>query len=112
MRHGLVFLDFVNLPGATLRHALKRLAKRGGGGQRGVGNVARDEVGEWIQVILNRGAAQQNQGPDSNSQFKSNKRSVDEVEAEIRAAFESHKCELTDDSQNTRRFVHDSTEDE
>lgn len=47
-----------------------------------------------------------------NSQFKSNKRSEDEVGAEIRAAFESHKCELTDDSQNARRFVHDSTEDE
>jgi hypothetical protein len=47
-----------------------------------------------------------------NSQVKSNKRSEDEVAADTRAAFESHKCELTDDSQNARRFVHDSTEDE
>ena len=35
-----------------------------------------------------------------NSQFKSNKRSEDEVEIEIRAAFDAHKCELKDDSQN------------
>jgi NMD protein affecting ribosome stability and mRNA decay len=46
-----------------------------------------------------------------NSQFKSNKRSEDEVEAEIRAAFDAHKCELTDDNQNTQRFVRDFTED-
>ena len=36
-----------------------------------------------------------------NSQFKSNKRSEeDEVEAEIRAAFDAHRCELMEDSQN------------
>ena len=46
-----------------------------------------------------------------NSQVKSNKRSEDEVEAEIRAAFESHKCELTDDSQNAQRVKRDFTED-
>jgi hypothetical protein len=35
-----------------------------------------------------------------NAQLKSNKRSEDEVEIEIRAAFDAHKCELKDDSQN------------
>jgi hypothetical protein len=35
-----------------------------------------------------------------NSQFKSNKSSEDEVEAEIRAAFDAHRCELMDDRQN------------
>jgi hypothetical protein len=45
-----------------------------------------------------------------NSQFKSNKRSEDEVEAEIRAAFEAHRCELMD-SGHARRFTGDLTED-
>ena len=35
-----------------------------------------------------------------NSQFKSNKRSEDDVEIEIRAALDAQKCELKDDSQN------------
>jgi hypothetical protein len=35
-----------------------------------------------------------------NSQLKSNQRSEDEVEIEIRAAFDVHKCGLKDDSQN------------
>jgi NMD protein affecting ribosome stability and mRNA decay len=46
-----------------------------------------------------------------NSQFKSNKRSEDEVEAEIRAAFESHKCKLMDESRNAQRVERDFTED-
>ena len=45
-----------------------------------------------------------------NSQFKSNKRSEDEVEAEIRAAFDAHRCELQD-SQSTQRVERDFTED-
>jgi hypothetical protein len=45
-----------------------------------------------------------------NSQFKSNKRSEDEVEAEIRAAFDAHRCELMGDSQNAQPFVRDFTE--
>ena len=44
------------------------------------------------------------------SQFKSNKRSQDEAEIEIRAAFDAHECTPTDS--NARRSVHDSTEDE
>jgi hypothetical protein len=45
-----------------------------------------------------------------NSQFKSNKRSEDEVEAEIRAAFDAHRCELMDDSQNAQRVDRSSRE--
>ena len=47
-----------------------------------------------------------------NSQFASNKHSEDEVEIEIRAAFDAHKCELMDDSQNAQRVQRDFTEDE
>lgn len=47
-----------------------------------------------------------------NSQFKSNKRSEDEGEIEIRAAFDAHECTPMDCSRNARRIVHDSTEDE
>ena len=46
-----------------------------------------------------------------NSQFKSNKRTEDEVESEIRAAFDAHRCELMDDSQNSQRVERDFTGD-
>ncbi len=46
-----------------------------------------------------------------NSQFKSNKRSEDEVEIEIRAAFDAHRCELMEDSQNAHRVERGSTGD-
>ncbi len=40
-----------------------------------------------------------------NSQFTSFKRSQDEAENEIKAAFDAHECNLTDSSQNTQRIV-------
>jgi hypothetical protein len=46
-----------------------------------------------------------------NSQFKSDKRSEDGVEAEIRAAFDAHRCELMDVSQNAQRVERDFMED-
>ncbi len=45
-----------------------------------------------------------------NSQFKSNKRSEDQVESEIRAAFDAHRCELMD-SQDAQRVERGFTED-
>jgi len=46
-----------------------------------------------------------------NSQFKSNKRSEDEVEIEIRAAFDAHECTPMDSSQNAQRVERGSAED-
>jgi hypothetical protein len=40
-----------------------------------------------------------------NSQFKSCKRSQDEAEDEIKAAFDAHECKVMDSSQNTQRIV-------
>ncbi len=40
-----------------------------------------------------------------NSQFKSTKRSRDEAENEIKAAFDAHECNLRNSSQNTQRIV-------
>ena len=37
-----------------------------------------------------------------NSQFKSSKRSQDEAENEIKAAFDGHECKVRDSSQNAR----------
>jgi hypothetical protein len=39
-----------------------------------------------------------------NSQFKSTKRSQDEAENEIKAAFDAHECNLRDSGQNTQRI--------
>lgn len=47
-----------------------------------------------------------------NSQFKSSKRSQEEAENEIKAAFDAHECKLTGSSQSTQRIVRDFTEDE
>jgi hypothetical protein len=40
-----------------------------------------------------------------NSQFKA------ESEQEVKAAFDTHKCKLTDSSQNALRIVREATED-
>jgi NMD protein affecting ribosome stability and mRNA decay len=42
-----------------------------------------------------------------NSQFTSNKRSEDEVETEIRAAFDAHRCELTEEVRMPSDFTED-----
>jgi hypothetical protein len=46
-----------------------------------------------------------------NSQFKSSKRSQDEAENEIKAAFDAHECKVMDSSQNTQRIVRGYTEE-
>jgi hypothetical protein len=45
-----------------------------------------------------------------NTQFKSSQPLVDDVEAELRAQFDAHKCKPVDSSQNALRIVHESTE--
>jgi len=44
-----------------------------------------------------------------NSQFKSNQPAEDDMEAEIRAQFDAHKCKPMDSSQNALRIVREST---
>jgi hypothetical protein len=46
-----------------------------------------------------------------NSQFKSSQTSEDDVEAEMRAQFDAHKCQRLDESQNALRVVREATED-
>ena len=45
-----------------------------------------------------------------NDQFKSDKRSWREADAEIVLAFAAHKCKPTDSSQNALRIVREATE--
>jgi hypothetical protein len=45
-----------------------------------------------------------------NSQFHSKQATEDGAEAEIRAAFDAHKCKLIDSSQNALRIVREATE--
>jgi hypothetical protein len=45
-----------------------------------------------------------------NEQFKSDKRSWQEADAEIVQAFAAHKCKPMDSSQNALRIVRESTE--
>jgi hypothetical protein len=40
------------------------------------------------------------------------KRSQEEAENEIKAAFDDHECKLTDSSQSAQRIVRDFTQDE
>lgn len=47
-----------------------------------------------------------------NSHFTSSKRSQEEAENEIKAAFDEHECKLTDSSQSTQRIVRHLTENE
>ena len=47
-----------------------------------------------------------------NSHFTSSNRSPQAAENEIKAAFDDHKCKLTDSSQSTQRIVRDFAEDE
>ena len=46
-----------------------------------------------------------------NAQFNSSERSQEQAENEIRAAFDAHKCNLTDSIQNTQRIVRGYTEE-
>ena len=45
-----------------------------------------------------------------NSQFHSNKVLEDDAESDMQSQFDSHKCQLTDSSQNAPRIVRESTE--